>query len=127
MEGRADWAKKRLQAELLDDHLEVHVLIVPEREGREPAVGRVDVVYDSGGAGLRSVFIENFEIVEGTGAILRNDVHRKQAATPTLGYDLLRGVEIALAEPMLFEQVTPVSGPDPKIDFEDEVAKAPSF
>ena len=115
MEGRADRLEQRLQIDLLDQHLEVDILVVPERERYVIEMSPPDAADDPLGLLLRCHVVEVVQIVEAARPVLRDDIHREKPLPPTLGKQLLGDIEVALAEAMLLEQVAPASRRDLKI------------
>src|SRR4051794_7211372 len=86
---------------------------------------------DPFGKFLGGIAVQILKMIEGAGAVLRDDIHGEEAPPPALRDQLLGTVEIALAEAVFLEDVAPSAGGDleikSRLDFEDAVAERLQF
>jgi hypothetical protein len=104
------------EVELFDRHLDVEFLLVPKTDRRISLMYAIsDVVDPTGGLALGVRVVEQLETDDLAGFILSANVERQRAGLPTIGDELLRRAEIALAEPVAFQDVAPAPRADGEI------------
>src|SRR5262249_1346112 len=98
-------------------HLEVEREIVPERDRPVLFMHKIfDVIDPALGKLLRSFVIDLLDILCGTTIVLAADVERQQTRLAR-GIDLALGtIEVPFCEAMLFQDVTPATCRDLKIE-----------
>jgi hypothetical protein len=111
----ADAREQRAQVDLLDQHLDVVGLSLPEADGRVSARKQAHHVDDHPGLALGRRRVDPLQVIELALAVLSADVERQQPALAAVVDQPLRGVEVALGESVLLKEVAPATAADLEI------------
>ena len=127
VEAGADGSEQRLQVDLLNQTLDVDRLVLPEADRGPIGCSAATLLTINSALSSTDDSVDLLQILGEPLAVLDADVERQQAGLPAIVDQRLGGIEVALSQPMLLEQVGPAAATRPRcaltLDVEDQVAE----